>query len=143
MMMPANFSVVAENEMTYVIGGGLVDALPSVMGEAQWKTFGTNLINIIGNTYVSKFVNATLGQMFNGNYCFGNVTSYICSEMQKMLTSTATTAGSAAANGKWTGHGILNAGLAVVGGLAAIYQLGYTSVATYTGNKKFINVTVQ
>ena len=25
MMMPANFSVVAENEMTYVVGGGVID----------------------------------------------------------------------------------------------------------------------
>ena len=27
MMMPANFSAVAENEMTYVVGGSLVDVL--------------------------------------------------------------------------------------------------------------------
>ena len=29
MMMPANFSAVAENEMTYVVGGSLVDVLAS------------------------------------------------------------------------------------------------------------------
>ena len=31
MMMPANFSAVAENEMTYVVGGSLVDVLAPVM----------------------------------------------------------------------------------------------------------------
>ena len=30
MMMPANFSVVAENEMTYVVGGGVIEAIGSV-----------------------------------------------------------------------------------------------------------------
>lgn len=134
MMMPANYSAIAENEMTYVVGGSLVDALPSVMTEANWKTFGTNLINVIGNTYVSKFVGNTLGVLFSGNYCFGGVTSNLFSKAQTMLTSTATTAGSDAKGGKWTGHGVLNTGLAVVGGLAAIYQMGFTNVKTYTAN---------
>jgi len=31
MMMPANFSAVSENEMTYVIGGGVADYLAPVM----------------------------------------------------------------------------------------------------------------
>ena len=70
MMMPANFSVVAENEMTYVVGGGLLEAIGSVTapvwGAANVKTFNTNLITIIGNSYVSKVLGATLGVMFSG-----------------------------------------------------------------------------
>ena len=27
MMMPANYSAIAENEMTYVVGGGLLEAI--------------------------------------------------------------------------------------------------------------------
>ena len=66
MMMPANFSAVAENEMTYVIGGGIVDVLAPVLTEADWQRFNTNLVTIIGNTYLSKFVDNTLGVIFSG-----------------------------------------------------------------------------
>ena len=70
MMMPANYSVIAENEMTYVVGGGLLEAIGSVTapvwGAANVKTFNTNLITIIGNSYVSKVLGATLGVMFSG-----------------------------------------------------------------------------
>ena len=72
MMMPANFSVVAENEMTYVVGGGVIEAIGSVTAPiwtaANVKTFNTNLVTIIGNSYVSKLVGATLGVMFGGNW---------------------------------------------------------------------------
>ena len=37
MMMPANFSAVAENEMTYVVGGSLVDVLAPVMTTENWQ----------------------------------------------------------------------------------------------------------
>ena len=70
MMMPANYSAIAENEMTYVVGGGLLEAIGSVTapvwGAANVKTFNTNLITIIGNSYVSKVLSATLGVMFSG-----------------------------------------------------------------------------
>ena len=68
--MPANYSAIAENEMTYVVGGGLLEAIGSVTapvwGAANVKTFNTNLITIIGNSYVSKVLGATLGVMFGG-----------------------------------------------------------------------------
>ena len=35
---------------------------------ANVKTFNTNLVTIIGNSYVSKLVGATLGVMFGGNW---------------------------------------------------------------------------
>ena len=70
MMMPANYSAIAENDMTYVVGGGLLEAIGSVTapvwGAANVKTFNTNLITIIGNSYVSKVLGATLGVMFSG-----------------------------------------------------------------------------
>ena len=37
-----------------------------VWGAANVKTFNTNLITIIGNSYVSKVLGATLGVMFSG-----------------------------------------------------------------------------
>lgn len=60
MMMPANFSAIAENELTYVVGGSAVTDFA--------KTLNTNLVTIVGNSYVSKLVYATLGTMFSGNW---------------------------------------------------------------------------
>ena len=72
MMMPANYSAIAENEMTYVVGGGLLEAIGSVTapvwGAANVKTFNTNLITIIGNSYVDKVLKGTLGVVFGGHY---------------------------------------------------------------------------
>ena len=60
MMMPANFSVIAENELTYVVGGSAItDAV---------KTFNTNMITIVGNSYVADLVSTTLGTMFSGSW---------------------------------------------------------------------------
>ena len=72
MMMPANYSVIAENEMTYVVGGGVIEAIGAVTAPI-WnadnvKTFNTNLVQIVGNTYVKKLIPATLGVMFGGNW---------------------------------------------------------------------------
>ena len=73
MMMPANYSVIAENEMTYVNGGAnaFIDAIGAVTAPI-WtldnvKTFNTNLVTIIGNAYVQKFINNTIGVIFSGN----------------------------------------------------------------------------
>lgn len=72
MMMPANYSAIAENEMTYVVGGGLIDAIGAVTAPvwtaANVKTFNTNLVTIIGNSYVSKVLKGTLGNVFGGSY---------------------------------------------------------------------------
>lgn len=73
MMMPANYSVIAENEMTYVNGGAnaIIDAIGSVTAPiwdlTNVKTFTTNLVTIIGNQFVDKFVNSTIGVVFSGN----------------------------------------------------------------------------
>ncbi len=39
-----------------------------VWGAANVKTFNTNLITIIGNSYVSKVLAGTLGNVFGGSY---------------------------------------------------------------------------
>ena len=72
MMMPANYSAIAENEMTYVVGGGLLEAIGSVTapvwGAANVKPFNTNLITLVSNSFFQKTVNSTLGVMFGGNW---------------------------------------------------------------------------
>lgn len=72
MMMPANYSVIAENEMTYVNGGAsFIDAIGAVTAPI-WtldnvKTFNTNIVTLVGNTFLSKVVNQTIGVLFSGN----------------------------------------------------------------------------
>ena len=51
MMMPANFSAISENEMTYVNGGAsLSDILAPSLTLENWKKFNTNMVTIIGNS---------------------------------------------------------------------------------------------
>ena len=71
MMMPANYSVIAENEMTYVVGGGLVETLGKytapIWNADNIKTFNTNLVTVIGNSYLDKFLGNTVAYVFSGN----------------------------------------------------------------------------
>ena len=72
MMMPANYSVIAENEMTYVNGGAsFIDAIGAVTapiwGIENVKQFNTNIVTLVGNTFLSKVVNQTIGVLFSGD----------------------------------------------------------------------------
>ena len=73
MMMPANYSVIAENEMTYVNGGAnaFIDAIGAVTAPiwdlSNVKKFTTNLVTIIGNSYLDSFIKTTIGTVFSGN----------------------------------------------------------------------------
>ena len=73
MMMPANYSAVAENELTYVVGGGLVDTLVPVMNDGNWQQLNKNLITIVGNSVLSKTIDASLAKIFGGEYVPGGV----------------------------------------------------------------------
>ena len=57
MMMPANYSVIAENEMSYVVGGGVIEAIGAVTAPiwtaANVKTFYTNIVTLVGNATVA------------------------------------------------------------------------------------------
>ena len=120
MMMPANFSAVAENEMTYVIGGGLVDVLAPVMNEQNWQNISTNLINIVGNSYLNKFVGGALAHVFAGNYRVGDNFSAWGKNMANIWDNNYKSG-----KADWAlGNALMNTGLQVVGALAAIYTLG-------------------
>ena len=123
MMMPANFSAVAENELTYVVGGAsLVDYLAPAMTTQNWQNVSTNVVKIIGNTFLSKYVNAAFDSVFDGNYVPGDFIGGVFSTVHHAYDLGAHTF----ENGAWgAGLGLLNAGLSIVGGLSAIYTLGY------------------
>ena len=115
MMMPANYSVIAENEMTYVNGGAsFIDAIGAVTAPI-WdvnnvKTFSTNMVTLIGNKFIGKLVDGTLGVLFSGNTTWGDVKA-----APKKLFST----------GNGIGDDIAN----FLGLTAAAYNLGRVDVA--------------
>ena len=74
MMMPANFSAISENEMTYVNGGAsLAEILAPQLKVENWQTFNTNMVTIIGNKFMQSYVNNTVGTLFSGAYRPGNL----------------------------------------------------------------------
>ena len=122
MMMPANFSAVAENERTYVVGGAsLVDYLAPAMTTQNWQNVSTNVVKIIGNTFLNSYVKSAFNSVFDGNYVPGDFIGGVFNTVHRAYDKGAHTY----ANGAWgAGLGLLNAGLSIVGGLAAIYTLG-------------------
>lgn len=130
MMMPANFSAVSENEMTYVMGGSIAAYLAPVMEAAQWQNFSKNLVTIIGNSYLNNFVANTLGNVFSGTYVPGDVLEAFGGDISGIWNANYT----AKKGDKWdvvaksTIKGVLNVGLNIVGNLAAIYNLGFGTV---------------
>lgn len=128
MMMPANFSAVAENEMTYVVGGSLVDVLAPVMTKDNWQNVSGNVIKIVGNSFLAKYTNDILGQLFDGNYVPGDVIGFSVNNLDKAYNKGYDTFG-----GNWGfAVGALNAGMQILGGLSAIYTLGSGSIGLET-----------
>ena len=127
MMMPANFSAVSENEMTYVMGGSVADYLAPVMTKKEWSNFSKNLVTIIGNSYLGNFVNNTLGVIFSGTYVPGGVLSHFGSDISGIWNANfdGTDTKSKILSGM---AGVLNVGLNIAGNLAAIYNLGFGTV---------------
>ena len=126
MMMPANFSAVAENELTYVVGGAsLVDYLAPAMTAENWQNVSTNVVKIIGNTFLNAYVDEAFKSVFDGKYVPGDFIGGVFSTVHRAYDYGTHTY----ANGAWgAALGLLNAGLSVVGGLAAIYTLGSGSI---------------
>ena len=116
MMMPANYSAIAENELTYVTGGNIWDAFPAVMNSANWRTFGTNLITIIGNSTIPTLLSSTIGVLFGGH-------------------ASADALGNALETAYWNPDDIGNTVLSWVGAAAAIYTLGINAAKTLHNDK--------
>ena len=126
MMMPANFSAVAENELTYVVGGAsLVDYLAPAMKAENWQNVSTNVIKIVGNTFLENYVSSAFDSVFDGNYVPGDFIGGIFNTVHRAYDKGFHTYG----NTQWgAALGILNAGLSIAGGLSAIYTLGSGSI---------------
>ena len=135
MMMPANFSAISENEMTYVNGGAsLADILAPELKISNWQTFNTNMVTIIGNKFMQSYVNNTVGTLFSGAYRPGNL-----GQAWYNSVNGAYKKGYAAGFGNQddqtttdkflnVNNGLLNGALRMVGSAAAIYNLATGTV---------------
>ena len=118
MMMPANYSVIAENEMTYVNGGAsFIDAIGAVTAPI-WtldnvKTFNTNIVTLVGNTFLQSTIDRTIGVLFSGNTTWEAVGA-----IPKTLFTTNVAGGTIDKNN--FGDYVMNA----LGVAAAVYNLG-------------------
>ena len=137
MMMPANFSAISENEMTYVNGGAsLSDILAPSLTLENWKKFNTNMVTIIGNSFLGDYVSNTVGTLFGGAYVPGNLGKAWFNSVSKYYNSgydavvgNGTDAGMTYGNtALGTLNGALNAGLRLAGSAAAIYNLATANV---------------
>ena len=122
MMMPANYSVIAENEMTYVVGGGVIEAIGAVTAPI-WnldnvKTFNTNIVTLVGNWKIDNVVNNTIGYIFHGNATWKGL-----GENLKGLF--------VAKNGQF-GDSVAQ----TLGTVAAVYNLGNATVKNTAGDVK-------
>lgn len=126
MMMPANYSVIAENEMTYVNGGAsFIDAIGAVTAPiwdlTNVKAFSTNVVTMIGNAFIGDTIHNTLGYVFGGN-----------ATMADLGTMFGKAVGADKFKAGQYGDGIAQ----ILGSAAAIYNLGRTEVKNTAGNVK-------
>ena len=143
MMMPANFSAISENEMTYVNGGAsLAEILAPELKVENWQKFNTNMVTIIGNSFMSSYIKNTVGTLFNGAYKPGNLGNAWFTGV-KGAYGTGFNAGFGKHEGEQTAgdkflngaNGVLNAGLRMVGSAAAIYNLATGTVKNDASEK--------
>ena len=137
MMMPANFSAISENEMTYVNGGAsLSEILAPELKLENWQKFNQNMVTIIGNSFLGDYVSNTVGTLFGGAYKPGNLGKAWFSSVSKYYNSgydavvgNGTDAGMTYGNTALGAlNGALNAGLRILGSAAAIYNLATANV---------------
>ena len=133
MMMPANYSAIAENEMTYVVGGTLGDILAPKLEVADWKRFNTNMVTLIGNAFMGNYIDNTLGKLFGGNYdpIHNSMIGVWAKEMGKKFVIDDVDGDASyprAYNVLHSANALLNVGLNIAGNAAAIYNLATGTV---------------
>ena len=141
MMMPANFSAISENEMTYVNGGAsLADILAPSLEVKNWQNFNTNMVTIIGNSFLGKYVENTVGVLFDGKYVPGDLGKAWFQGVNGAYGTGKGQVGNVTESEGFNkflagSNGVLNAGLRMVGSAAAIYNLATGTVKNDVSEK--------
>ena len=141
MMTPANFSAISENEMTYVNGGAsLADILAPSLEVKNWQKFNTNMVTIIGNSFLSKYVANTVGVLFDGKYVPGDLGKAWFQGVNGAYGTGKGQVGNVTESEGFNkflagSNGVLNAGLRMVGSAAAIYNLATGTVKNDVSEK--------
>ena len=135
MMMPANFTAV-NSEVVY--GGAdlfsiLADTTAPIWNAANVKTFNTNLLTILSNSFTKLLVGATLGTMFSGNWGDDGVKLF---GDDGSLTALYHVGHDINADSQNFGNKIMT----TLGLAASVYTLGTTPVKSYAGAQKVITV---
>ena len=139
--MPANFSAISENEMTYVNGGAsLADILAPSLEVKNWQKFNTNMVTIIGNSFMSSYIKNTVGTLFDGKYVPGDMGKAWFAGVDGAYESGKGQVGNVTKNDGFNkflagSNGVLNAGLRMVGSAAAIYNLATGTVKNDASEK--------
>ena len=140
MMMPANFTAV-NSEVVY--GGAdlftvLADTTAPVWNASNVKTFNTNVLTIVGNTFLDPLVKSTLGVMFSGNW----------SKDGNTILNKDGSNGGALRNQFHVGRAqdgdsqnALNKVMTTIGLAAAVYNLGTGTVANAAAGRLYANDT--
>lgn len=110
MIMPANYSAIAENELSYV-NGGWVDPMTST------KILETNIAKAIGNKYAQNVMSAFIGSWFDQGDGADNIFGYVWTNVKGLFTNG--TAKNPTAAGKFL-RGAIN----TIGVLGGIWVLG-------------------
>lgn len=128
--------------MTYVNGGAsLADILAPSLEVKNWQKFNTNMVTIIGNSFMSNYIKNTVGVLFDGAYKPGDLGNAWLTGVKGAYGTgykagfgkhENETAGDKFLNG---GNGVLNAGLRMVGSAAAIYNLATGTVKNDASEK--------
>ena len=141
MMMPANFSAISENEMTYVNGGAsLAEILAPELKPENWQKFNTNMVTIIGNSFLGKYVENTVGVLFDGKYVPGDLGKAWFQGVNGAYGTGKDQVGNVTESEGFNkflagSNGVLNAGLRMVGSAAAIYNLATGTVKNDVSEK--------
>ena len=127
--MPANYSAIAENEMSYVVGGGVIEFLGSftapIFTVDNLKTLNTNIVTLVGNKYLGSLLNNTLGLVFAGYKGDASWEAIKANNVGTLIYNQF-------ASGN-IGDGIAS----VIGTGAALYNLGNATVANKASSASF------
>ena len=135
--------------MTYVNGGAsLAEILAPELKIENWQKFNQNMVTIIGNSFMDKYIGNTVGTLFSGAYKPGNLGNAWFTGV-KGAYGTGFNAGFGKHEGELTAgdkflngaNGVLNAGLRMVGSAAAIYNLA-TGTVKNTVNENVLKFDV-